>query len=188
MLAARIAETCFFIGRSPFLPFGLCGASSFCVPRDASILENFFHFVQRWNSQEKLSFLCTLHKSHPHSCKIYAFLSAFLAFHGKTTSFLIYYKMKTTFIFENFLSRALWCCKVKRRSPVTFTGKRLCFGIRMLLLLKKYKMSKWNISFTQPVSIFCTFAQKQAAFSGKKPLASVGISLYNGRSEITFHF
>ena len=47
MLAARIAETCFFIGRSPFLPFGLCGASSFCVPRDASILENFFHFVQR---------------------------------------------------------------------------------------------------------------------------------------------
>ena len=47
MLAARIAETCFFIGFSPFLPFGLCGASSFCVPRDASILENFFHFVQR---------------------------------------------------------------------------------------------------------------------------------------------
>ena len=47
MLAARIAETCFFIGFSPFLPFGLCGASSFCVPRDVSILENFFHFVQR---------------------------------------------------------------------------------------------------------------------------------------------
>jgi hypothetical protein len=47
MLAARIAETCFFIGCSPFLPFGLCGASSFCVPRDVSILENFFHFVQR---------------------------------------------------------------------------------------------------------------------------------------------
>jgi hypothetical protein len=35
---------------------------------------------------------------------------------------------------------------------------------------------------------FCTFSQKQAAFSGKKPLASAGISLYNGRSEITFHF
>jgi hypothetical protein len=48
-----------------------------------------------------------LHKLNPHSSKIYAFLSAFLAFHGKTTSFLIYYKMKTTFIFENFLSRAL---------------------------------------------------------------------------------
>jgi PP-loop superfamily ATP-utilizing enzyme len=47
MLAARIAETCFFIGCSPFLPFGLCGASSFCVPRDVSILENFFHFVLR---------------------------------------------------------------------------------------------------------------------------------------------
>ncbi|WP_455489801.1 hypothetical protein [Gemmiger sp.] len=47
-----------------------------------------------------------LHKSHPHSCKIHAFLSAFLAFHGKTVSFLIYYKMKTTFTFENFLSHA----------------------------------------------------------------------------------
>nr|WP_279044540.1 hypothetical protein [Gemmiger formicilis] len=46
-----------------------------------------------------------LHKFHPHSCKIHAFLSVFLAFHGKTASFLIYYKMKTTFTFENFLSR-----------------------------------------------------------------------------------
>ncbi|WP_309424237.1 hypothetical protein [Gemmiger sp.] len=45
-----------------------------------------------------------LHKSHPHSCKIHAFLSVFLAFHGKIASFLIYYKMKTTFTFENFLS------------------------------------------------------------------------------------
>ena len=35
---------------------------------------------------------------------------------------------------------------------------------------------------------FCTFAQKQADFSGKKPLASAGVSLYNGRNEITFHF
>ena len=49
-----------------------------------------------------------LHKSHPHSCKIHAFLSVFLAFHGKTASFLIYYKMKTTFTFENFYrARAL---------------------------------------------------------------------------------
>lgn len=47
MLAARIAETCFFIGFSPFLPFGLCGASSFCVPRDVSIFRKLFHFVQR---------------------------------------------------------------------------------------------------------------------------------------------
>ena len=170
MLAARIAETCFFIGRSPFLPFGLCGASSFCVPRDASILENFFHFVQRWNSQEKLSFLCMLHKLNPHSSKIYAFLSAFLAFHGKTTSFLIYYKMKTTFIFENFLSRAFWCCKIKRRSPVTFTGKRLCFGIRILLLLKKYKMSKWNVLFTQSVSIFAHLHKNRPLFPGKSLL------------------
>ena len=48
-----------------------------------------------------------LHKSHPHSRKIHAFLSVFLAFYRKTASFLIYYKMKTTFTFENFLSRAL---------------------------------------------------------------------------------
>ena len=56
-----------------------------------------------------------LHKFHPHSCKIHAFLSVFLAFHGKIASFLIYYKMKTTFTSENFLSRVLWCCKAKRR-------------------------------------------------------------------------
>lgn len=49
-----------------------------------------------------------LHKFHPHRRKIHAFLSVFLAFHGKTTSFLIYYKMKTTFTFENFsIVRAL---------------------------------------------------------------------------------
>ena len=36
------------------------------------------------------------------------FYRFFLAFHGKTTSFLIYYKMKTTFIFEKFsVARAL---------------------------------------------------------------------------------
>ena len=170
MLAARIAETCFFIGFSPFLPFGLCGASSFCVPRDVSILENFFHFVQRWNSQEKLSFLYMLHKFHPHSCKIHAFLSVFLAFHGKTASFLIYYKMKTAFTFENFLSRALWCCKAKRRSPVTFTGKCLCFGSRVLLLSKKCKMSKWNILFTQSVSIFAHLHKNRPLFPGKSLL------------------
>ena len=129
-----------------------------------------------------------LHKSHPHCRKIHAFLSAFLAFYGKIASFLIYYKMKTTFTFENFLSRALWRCKAKRRSPVTFTGKRLCFGSRILLLSKKMQDVKMKHPFHAIRLNFCTFAQKQAAFSGKKPLASAGISLYNGKSEITFHF
>ena len=167
MLAARIAETCFFIGFSPFLPFGLCGASSFCVPRDVSILENFFHFVQRWNSQEKLSFLYMLHKSHPHSCKIHAFLSVFLDFHGKAASFLIYYKMKTTFTFENFLSRALWCCKAKRRSPVTFTGKRLCFGSRLLLLSKNARCQN-ETSFSRNLSQFLHICTKIGCFFREK--------------------
>ena len=96
--------------------------------------------------------------------------------------------MKTTFIFENFLSRAFCCCKAKRRSPVTFTGKRLCFGSRVLLLSKKMQDVKMKCPFHAIRLNFCTFAQKQGAFSGKKPLASAGISLYNGRSEITFHF
>ena len=177
MLAARIAETCFFIGFSPFLPFGLCGASSFCVPRDVSILENFFHFVQRWNSQEKLSFLYMLHKSHPHSRKIYAFLSAFLAFHGKTTSFLIYYKMKTTFIFENFLSRALWCCKAKRRSPVTFTGKRLCFGSRILLLSKNTRCQN-ETSFSHSLSQFFAHLHKNRPLFPEKSLLQAWVFPY----------
>jgi hypothetical protein len=128
-----------------------------------------------------------LHKSHPHSCKIHAFLSVFLAFYGKTASFLIYYKMKTTFTFENFLSRALWCCKAKGAHPLhlrvsTFAlvlGYSFCQKIQDVKMKYPFHAVRLN---------FCTFAQKQADFSGKKPLASAGISLYNGGSEITFHF
>lgn len=54
--------------------------------------------------------------------------------------------------------------------------------------VKKMQDVKMKYPFHAILLNFCTFAQKQAAFSGKKSLASAGISLYNGRSEITFHF
>ena len=129
-----------------------------------------------------------LHKSHPHSCKIHSFLSVFLAFHVKTASFLIYYKMKKLLPLKIFYRARFGAVKQKWRSPVTFTGKRLCFGSRILFLLKKIQDVKMKCPFHAIRLNFCTFAQKQAAFSGKKPLASAGISLYNGRNEITFHF
>lgn len=112
-----------------------------------------------------------LHKFHPHSRKIHAFLSVFLAFHGKIASFLIYYKMKTTFTFENFLSCALWCCKAKRRSPVTFTGKRLCFAIRILFLSKNTRCQN-ETSFSRNSSQFLHICTKTGRFFRNKILLS----------------
>ena len=118
-----------------------------------------------------------LHKPHPHCRKIHAFLSVFLAFHGKTASFLIYYKMKTTFIFENFLSRALWCCKAKRRSPVTFTDKRLCFGIRILFLSKNTRCQN-ETSFSRNSSQFLHICTKTGRFFRKKSLLQARVFPY----------
>ena len=168
MLAARIAETCFFIGFSPFLPFGLCGASSFCVPRDVSILENFFHFVQRWNSQEKLSFLYMLHKSHPHSCKIHAFLSVFLAFHGKIASFLIYYKMKTTFTFENFLSHVRFgAAKQKGAHPLHLRVSAFALVVGYSFCQKNARCQN-ETSFSRNLSQFLHICTKAGRFFREK--------------------
>ena len=129
-----------------------------------------------------------LHKSNPHSCKIYAFLSVFLAFHGKTASFLIYYKMKTTFTFENFLSRVRFgAVKQKGAHPLHLRGSAFALVVGYSFCQKTQDV-KMKYPFHAICLNFCTFAQKQAVFSGKKPLASAGISLYNGSSEITFHF
>ena len=129
-----------------------------------------------------------LHKFHPHSCKIYAFLSVFLAFHGKTASFLIYYKMKTTFTFENFLSRVRFgAVKQKGAHPLHLRVSAFALVVGYSFCQKTQDV-KMKYPFHAICLNFCTFAQKQAVFSGKKPLASAGISLYNGRSEITFHF
>ncbi|WP_425369126.1 hypothetical protein [Gemmiger formicilis] len=129
-----------------------------------------------------------LHKFHPHSCKIHAFLSVFLAFHGKTASFLIYYKMKTTFTFENFLSRVRFgAVKQKGAHPLHLRVSAFALVVGYSFCQKTQDV-KMKYPFHAICLNFCTFAQKQAVFSGKKPLASAGISLYNGRSEITFHF
>ena len=129
-----------------------------------------------------------LHKSHPHSCKIHAFLSVFLAFCGKIASFLIYYKMKTTFTFENFLSRVRFgAAKQKGAHPLHLRVSAFALVVGYPFV-KKMQDVKMKHPFHAIRLNFCTFAQKQAAFSGKKPLASAGISLYNGRNEITFHF
>jgi len=129
-----------------------------------------------------------LHKSHPHSCKIHAFLSVFLAFYGKIASFLIYYKMKTTFIFENFLSHVRFgAAKQKGAHPLHLRVSAFALVVGYSFCQKMHDV-KMKHSFHAIRLNFCTFAQKQGAFSGKKPLASAGISLYNGRSEITFHF
>jgi len=129
-----------------------------------------------------------LHKYHPHSCKIHAFLSVFLAFHGKTASFLIYYKMKTTFTFENFLSHVRFgAAKQKGAHPLHLRVSAFALVVGYAFC-QKTQAVKMKCPFHAICLNFCTFAQKQAVFSGKKPLASAGISLYNGRNEITFHF
>jgi len=128
-----------------------------------------------------------LHKSHPHCRKIHAFLSVFLAFHRKTASFLIYYKMKTTFTFEIFCRARFGAVKQKGAHPL-----HLRVSAFALLLGYSFCQKMQDVKMKHPFHAirlnFCTFAQKQAVFSGKKPLASAGISLYNGRNEITFHF
>jgi hypothetical protein len=128
-----------------------------------------------------------LHKSHPHCSKIHAFLSFFLAFHRKIASFLIYYKMKTTFTFEIFCRACFGAVKQKGAHPLHLRASSFA-----LLLGYSFCQKIQDVKMKHPFHAirlnFCTFAQKQDAFSGKKPLASAGISLYNGRSEITFHF
>ena len=129
-----------------------------------------------------------LHKSNPHCHKIHAFLSVFLAFYGKTASFLIYYKMKTTFTSENFLSRVRFgAAKQKGAHPLHLRASAFALVVGYSFC-QKIQDVKMKCPFHAIRLNFCTFAQKQGAFSGKKPLASAGISLYNGRSEITFHF
>ena len=163
MLAARIAETCFFIGRSPFLPFGLCGASSFCVPRDASILENFFHFVQRWNSQEKLSFLYMLHKSHPHSRKIYAFLSVFLLFMGKPPLFWFITKWKQLLSLKIFCRARFGAAKQKGAHP-------LHLRVNAFALVLGYPFCQKNTRCQNETSLSHSLSQFFAHLHKSRPL------------------
>jgi hypothetical protein len=129
-----------------------------------------------------------LHKSHPHSCKIHAFLSVFLDFHGKTASFLIYYKMKTTFTFENILSRARFgAAKQKGAHPLHLRVSAFALVVGYSFCQKNARCQN-ETSFSRNPSQFLHICTKTGRFSGKKPLASAGISLYNGSSEITFHF
>jgi len=108
-----------------------------------------------------------LHKSHPHCRKIHAFLSVFLAFRGKIASFLIYYKMKTTFTFEIFCRARFGAVKQKGVHPL-----HLRVSAFALVLGYSFCQKMQDVKMKHPFHAirlnFCTFAQKQAAFSGKK--------------------
>ncbi|WP_462404220.1 hypothetical protein [Gemmiger formicilis] len=95
--------------------------------------------------------------------------------------------MKTTFTFEIFCRARFGAVKQKGAHPLHLrvSAFALVLGYSFCQKIQDVKMKH---PFHAIRLNFCTFAQKQAAFSGKKPLASAGISLYNGRSEITFHF
>jgi hypothetical protein len=111
-----------------------------------------------------------LHKSHPHCRKIHAFLSVFLAFHGKIASFLIYYKTKTTFTFENFLSHVRFgAAKQKGAHPLHLRVSAFALVVGYPFV-KKMQDVKMKHPFHAICLNFCTFAQNRVLFPGKSLL------------------
>jgi hypothetical protein len=119
-----------------------------------------------------------LHKFHPHSCKIHAFLSVFLAFHGKTASFLIYYKMKTTFTFENFLSHVRFgAAKQKGAHPLHLRASAfaLVFGYSFC---QKNARRQNETSFSRNPSHFFAHLHKNRPFFPGKSLLQAQVFPY----------
>jgi len=109
-----------------------------------------------------------LHKSHPHCRKIHAFLSVFLAFHGKIASFLIYYKMKTTFTFENFLSHARFgAAKQKGAHPLHLRVSAFALVVGYSFCQKNARCQN-EISFSRNPSQFLHICTKTGRFFREK--------------------